>query len=316
MDCIGKISDPLAQPEACRNEFGHAAGSRVIETITPVKVTNLKQDRVTSDIRVAENEKVEIRVKKALYGIPGKPDQQVDVREKLQRMVAGKKYRFKMSNEFAGRDPVRGTEKVLLLEYELNGRRISRRIKENDDVALAVVGPSAQGGATTWLVDMGKAMTGTFEITFPKAAKGHKVSMEFGDAYSPGSNGQIRKLNSFRQASEYICRGSGTETFRNRFNYASCRYILIRNAPEGELTPADIKGHFITTDLPKASTFSCSDETLNEIHKMMEHTLRCLMRWERPLMPGHSVNGPQPGMPRRTRSSMILSSSATAVATR
>ncbi|WP_168442543.1 family 78 glycoside hydrolase catalytic domain [Pontiella desulfatans] len=134
---------------------------------------------------------------------------------------------------------------------------------------------SLSGGA--WLVDMGKAMTGTFEITFPKAEKGHNVSMVFGDSYTPSDNGGTPELNSFGQASEYIFRGSGTETFKNRFNYASCRYILITNAPEGELTPGDIKGYFITTQLPKASTFSCSDETLNEIYKMMEHTLRCLM---------------------------------------
>jgi len=251
--------------------------NRVIETIVPAKVTNLSRDSGATAIRVAENEKVEIRIKKALYGIPAKPDQQVDIREKLQRMAADKRYAFKMSNEFAGKDPAKWTEKVLLLEYELNGKSITRRINENQDVALVVIGTPAQGGTATWLVDMGKAMTGTFEITFPKAAKGHKVSMEFGDAYTPGSNGQIGKLNSFRQASEYICRGSGTETFRNRFNYASCRYILIRNAPEGELAAGDIKGYFITADLPKASTFSCSDETLNEIYKMMEHTLHCLM---------------------------------------
>ncbi len=265
-----KVADTIVSSEMVQR-------SRVIETVTPVKVTNLNRDPGPTDIRVAGNEKVEIRIKKALYGIPGKPDQQVDIREKLQRMAAGKKYAFKMTNAFAGKDPALWTEKVLLLEYELNGKSISRRINENDDVALVVVGTPAQGGTTTWLVDMGKAMTGTFEITFPKANKGHKVSMEFGDSYNPGSNGQIGKLNSFRQASEYICRGSGDETFKNRFNYASCRYILIRNAPEGELTPENVKGHFITTDLPKASTFSCSDETLNAIYKMMEHTLRCLM---------------------------------------
>ncbi|MBT3192437.1 MAG: family 78 glycoside hydrolase catalytic domain [Verrucomicrobia bacterium] len=132
-------------------------------------------------------------------------------------------------------------------------------------------------GAATWLVDMGKAMTGTFEIIFPKAEKGRKVTMAFGDAYTPGPNGGVGRLNSFSQASEYICRGSGTETFKNRFNYASCRYILITNAPTGELTPGDIKGQFITTELPRASSFSCSDQTLNKIHEMMEHTLRCLM---------------------------------------
>lgn len=129
----------------------------------------------------------------------------------------------------------------------------------------------AAANTTSWLVDMGKAMTGTFEISFPSAPKGHEVSMVFGDCMRKG------QLNSYKQASTYICRGSGTEQFRNRFNYASCRFIQIDNAPEGELKPSDIKGFLITTDLPKASTFRCSDETLNKIYGMMEHTLRCLM---------------------------------------
>jgi len=139
-----------------------------------------------------------------------------------------------------------------------------------DDCALVAIG--TPGAATAnYLVDMGKAMTGTFEITFPKAPEGHKISMEFGDSM----NGA--KPNSFNQASEYICRGSGIEMFKNRFNYASCRYILMKNVPAGKFTPENIRGFLIATDLPKASTFNCSNETLNGIYQMMDHTLRCLM---------------------------------------
>jgi len=249
--------------------------SRVVEMITPVRVTNLKRGPDLGEIRIAENEKIRIRITKALYGIPGQPRRQVDVSEALQKMAGNGHYSFKISNELAGRDPARGTKKLLVLEYDLNGKAITRGLDEGETCTLAIVGAPATG--ENWLVDMGKAMTGTFEITFPKAEKGRRVLMQFGDAYTPNRNGGVGKLNSFRQASEYICRGSGAETFKNRFNYASCRYILITNAPEGRLTPEDIKGYFITTDLSKASTFSCSDETLNGIHDMMVHTLRCLM---------------------------------------
>lgn len=147
----------------------------------------------------------------------------------------------------------------------------SRVIETITPVEVRRLGPAA------WLVDMGKAMTGTFEATFPKAEKGHRVRMQFGDAYSPGRNRGIGRLTHFNQESEYICRGSGTETFRNRFNYASYRYVLMTHVPDGDLRPEDMRGYFMTTDLPAASTFSCSDQTLNKIHKMMEHTLRCLM---------------------------------------
>jgi len=126
---------------------------------------------------------------------------------------------------------------------------------------------------STWLVDMGKAMTGTFEITFPQGEAGRKILMEFGDNFLENEN----TVKSFGQASEYIYRGSGVEQFKNRFNYASCQYILIKNVPEGEITPEDAKGHLITTDLPSSATFECSNETLNAIFRMMMNTLRCLM---------------------------------------
>jgi hypothetical protein len=265
---LAKVADTPVSSEMLQR-------SRVIETITPVKVTNLSESLITSDTVVAEGAQVNIRIKSALYGIPGEPSQQIDVRDKLQSMANAKQYRLKASNNLAGKDPAKSRKKQLVLDYDLNGKTITKSIEENEDYALVIVGERT--GSTTWLVDMGKAMTGTFEITFPKAEKGQRVLMEFGDNYKPGKDGAIGKVNHFNQTSEYICRGSGVETFKNRFNYASCRYILIKNTPAGELTPEDIKGYFITTDLPKASSFSCSDDTLNEVYQMMDHTLRCLM---------------------------------------
>lgn len=147
----------------------------------------------------------------------------------------------------------------------------SRVVDMIQPVAVTRLEPGA------WLVDMGKAMTGTCEIRFPTAPLGHTVTMAFGDHYQAVPDKAIGEINSFNQVSTYVCRGRGDEMFRHRFNYASFRYVLITNAPEGELTPSDIKGRFITTDLPAASSFSCSDETLNRIHGMMAHTLRCLM---------------------------------------
>jgi alpha-L-rhamnosidase len=142
-------------------------------------------------------------------------------------------------------------------------------IKNEQQTATSAGDPVA---TASWLIDMGKAMTGTFEITLPGGPAGHEVKLEFGDAI-----GKDGRLNSFSQKSTYIYRGSGVERFTNRFNYASFQYVRVTNVPKGEITPANIKGFLITTDLPKASTFRCSDETLNKIYGMMEHTLHCLM---------------------------------------
>ena len=260
---LTKVAAPLASAEMLQR-------CRVIETITPVKVMNVGKGSRSTDAPMVEGDKFTIRITKALYGVPGKPNLQVDIREKLQKLADKKQYNFNMSNDFAGKDPVSGTKKFLVLEYELNDKRISRRINENQDCLLVV--NRKPTSTTNWLVDMGKAMTGTFEIKFPRGAAGHKVTMDFGDAHMGGD-----RLNHFNQRSFYIFRGNGDEVFRGRFNYASCRYVLLRNVPEGELSVDDIKGSFITTDLPTTSTFECSNKTLNDIHSMMEHTLRCLM---------------------------------------
>jgi alpha-L-rhamnosidase len=128
-----------------------------------------------------------------------------------------------------------------------------------------------------WLVDMGKAMTGTCEIALPAQPKGHRISLEFGDHFKETPDGRSVELNHFNQISEYVFRGEGDEVFRNVFNYASFRYILVRSLVHGELIRSKIKGYLISTDLAASSSFKCSNDTLNEIHHMMEHTLKCLM---------------------------------------
>ena len=265
---VAKVPDTIVSAEMLQR-------SRVVETIHPVTVTKLPEAAgESSDNLVAPGEKIDIKITKALYGLPGDSSFQIDVSDKLQALADAKQYQVKVTNDLVGKDLAPGKRKQLELQYVLNGKEVTRNLNEYSDYLLAAV----RGKSANWLVDMGKAMTGTFDITFPQGDKGQVVTMEFGDAYSPGNKpGALPTLNHFSQISEYICRGSGIERFKNQFNYASCRYILIRNAPEGDITAEDIKGYFITTDLPKASTFSCSDKTLNEIYTMIDHTLRCLM---------------------------------------
>lgn len=128
-----------------------------------------------------------------------------------------------------------------------------------------------------WLIDMGKAMTGTTEIRLPSGPKEHRVTLEFGDHYEEATDSSLGTLNHFNQISSYVYRGYGDEVFKNIFNYASFRYILIKNTPAGPISTTDVQGHFISTDLEESGSFECSNDTLNGIHHMMKHTLKCLM---------------------------------------
>ncbi|MGB0744000.1 MAG: family 78 glycoside hydrolase catalytic domain [Opitutales bacterium] len=150
----------------------------------------------------------------------------------------------------------------------------NRVIDTIQPVSVQKLKSNQKNGTANWLVDMGQAMTGTFGIRFPKGPKGHKIDMTFGDSFN-SKNGRLG--GSFNQKSSYIMRGSGEEIFRNRFNWASCQYVLLQNVPEGEMRPEDIRAQFISAELDRSSTFECSDDTLNAIYRMMNHTLKCLM---------------------------------------
>ena len=121
---------------------------------------------------------------------------------------------------------------------------------------------------STFLVNMGKTITGWFEITFPILQKGQEIVMEYSDHLK--DDGEIANQ---RQIDRYVASGNGTEQFCNKFNYHGFQYIKISNLDKSpEINK--IKAHFIHTDFDSASTFVSSDKDLNDIHDMISYTLR------------------------------------------
>lgn len=136
-------------------------------------------------------------------------------------------------------------------------------------------------GVNTWLVDMGKTLTGWAEIHFPVLQPGQEVIMEYCD--------HLDKESLFvnqHQEDRYFAKGKGQEVFCNKFNYHGFRYIKITNLAI-ELKKEDINAYLIHTAYRQASTFECSDSDLNRIHNMIYYTLRCLS------LGGYLVDCPQ-----------------------
>ena len=123
---------------------------------------------------------------------------------------------------------------------------------------------------STFLVDMGTTLAGWFEITFPKLKNKQQVVLEYSDHLD--ENGQIVNQG---QTDRYIASGSGTEFFRNRFNYHGFRFVKISNLYE-EPKLDSIKAYLIHTDFEPTSSFECSDNDLNRIHDMVFYTLQCV----------------------------------------
>jgi alpha-L-rhamnosidase len=133
----------------------------------------------------------------------------------------------------------------------------------------------------TYLIDMGKDLTGWVEIHFPKLNKSQEIVLDYCDALDDKG-----KFISQNQIDRYVASGEGPEVFRNKFNYHGFRYLKISNL-ETPPSKDSIRAYLIHTGYELASTFKCSDPDLNKIHDMIFYTLRCLS------LGGYIVDCPQ-----------------------
>lgn len=122
-------------------------------------------------------------------------------------------------------------------------------------------------GQGEWLLDMGRVLTGWFELRMNGLSRGHEVKMEYTDHIDKGQNFQSQG-----ESDVYIAAGNESERFCNKFNHHAYRYVRISNLP----TFPDATALQISGDYQQITTFECSDEELNEVHDMIQRTMRCL----------------------------------------
>ncbi|NWJ49688.1 MAG: family 78 glycoside hydrolase catalytic domain [Bacteroidetes bacterium] len=133
----------------------------------------------------------------------------------------------------------------------------------------------------TFLIDMGKSLTGWLEIHFPKLQKSQKVVLEYCD-HMKGNGDFVDQ----RQVDRYIASGETPEVFKDKFNYHGFRYVRVSNLDEAPSLDS-IRAYLIHPDYGLGSKFECSDSDLNKIHDMIYYTLRCLS------LGGYLVDCPQ-----------------------
>jgi len=125
-------------------------------------------------------------------------------------------------------------------------------------------------GQDTFLVDMGKNLTGWLEFHFPALQKGQEITMGYCDHLTKDG-----KFNDRNQNDRYVASGIAPEFFINKFNYHGFRYIRVTGL--NEMPSSDsIRTYLVRTNYEVASGFECSDPDLNSIHNMLNYTLQCL----------------------------------------
>ncbi len=133
----------------------------------------------------------------------------------------------------------------------------------------------------TFLIDMGKNLTGWIEVHFSNLQKSQEIKLDYCDHLINGE-----QFNDRNQWDMYIASGNSPEIFINKFNYHGFRYVRITGLKEKPLAES-VKAYLIQTDFEPAATFECSDPDLNRIHDMVNYTLRCLS------LGGYLVDCPQ-----------------------
>ena len=121
-----------------------------------------------------------------------------------------------------------------------------------------------------WLVDMGKVLTGWFELQIPSLPAGHELKVSYSDFMKP--DGTIEEQG---ESDIYVASGRTADLFCNKFHHHAFRYAKISGLP-CKPQPAQVKAYLVHGDYRPASTFVCSDRDLNAIHDMVNYTLRCL----------------------------------------
>lgn len=74
------------------------------------------------------------------------------------------------------------------------------------------------------------------------------------------------------QTDEYVCKGTGRETWTPRFTYHGFRYLEL----SGAATQPDtswLRAVVVHTDVSRRGSFECSDQQINRLHEMAVRTM-------------------------------------------
>ncbi len=127
-----------------------------------------------------------------------------------------------------------------------------------------------------WVADMGQNFAGWIRIRL-RAEIGTEIRLRFAETVFPDGRIDTASTGVFattvEQIDTYVCKGQGVETWEPRFTYHGFRYVEITGWPDRP-GAEDITGVVVHTALPQAGAFKCSDERLNQLHRMAVWTHR------------------------------------------
>jgi len=113
------------------------------------------------------------------------------------------------------------------------------------------------------VIDMGQNMVGWMKFTI-EASEGTRISLQHAEVLDQEGNFYIDNLRKAKQSIEYICKGTGIETYEPSFSFQGFRYVKVEGYPN-TLELEQFMGKVIHTDMEQTGAFECSHPMLNQL---------------------------------------------------
>ncbi|HEX2969755.1 MAG TPA: glycoside hydrolase family 78 protein [Bacteroidales bacterium] len=113
------------------------------------------------------------------------------------------------------------------------------------------------------LIDMGQNMVGwvRLKVTGPK---GTVVTLRHAEVLDKYGEFYTENLRSAKCQLKYTLAGKGEEIYEPRFTFMGFRYVEVTGFP-GTLTPENITGVIVHSDMKPSSSFECSNPLINQL---------------------------------------------------
>ncbi len=209
------------------------------------------------------------------------------------------------TSSLAGKDPIKGVRKSLIVTYRQNGKEETAETDEPNlwvsppglrgaDVISATYGkhpvdamiqrahptdPVALGGELKPIAitqpkpgihvfDLGQNFAGWARLKV-RGTPGQSIYMRFAEDLKPDGTIYTDNLRSINPADRYICKGGGEETWEPRFTYHGFRYVEVIGLTE-KPSAETLTGIVAHSSGPITSTFDSSSPMLNRLYKNIQ----------------------------------------------
>ena len=133
----------------------------------------------------------------------------------------------------------------------------TRRINE---LRTASIQKGPQG---EWIVDLGQNMVGWVRLR-ARGPAGTTITVRHAEILKADGGLYLDNIRGALQTNHYTLSGQGEEIFEPHFTWQGFRYAAITGYP-GPLTPGDVTGVVVHSDLTPTGTFECSHPLINQL---------------------------------------------------